>query len=117
MRSLVFEGTEEGSNRWDILYGAMLVAPDGFSHHTRRVARRIIEKLEHLARPVEDPDPKVLAKFEFDKDSGPRELSLEEAEFKLLRETVDKIPWTRHAIVLADKTIEWMDEAKPSEVR
>jgi hypothetical protein len=111
VRRLAFEG-KEGTERWDVLYGAMLVNPEGYAREARRVARKVLEKLEHLGKPVEDLN--MLAKFQFDEESGPRELQLEEAEFVLLRDTVDKIPWTRHAVVLADKTIEWLDATKPS---
>lgn len=105
MRSLAFEG-KDGSDRWDILYGAMLVNPEGFAAQTRRVARRILEKLESIAEPIEDKT--MLAKFAFSGEES-REIQLEEAEFNLLKDTVDKIPWTRNAIVLADKTMEWLE--------
>jgi hypothetical protein len=108
MRTLAFEG-KEGQERWDILYGAMLVNPEGYAREARRVARRVLEKLESIAAPLEDE--KVLAKFQFD-PTEPRELKLEEGEFTLLRDTVDKIPWTRFAVVLADNTIEWLDSLK-----
>lgn len=113
MRSLAFEG-KEGKDRWDVLYGAMLVNPEGYARETRRVARRILEKLESIAVPTEDQSG--LAKFEFDPEN-PRELVFEEAEFNLLRDTVDKIPWTRLTIILADKTIEWLDSHKEEKRR
>lgn len=106
MRTLAFAG-KEGSERWDILYGAMLVNPEGYAREARRVARKVLEKLEHIAVPVEDKT--MLAKFQFDKEGDPRELKFEEAEFVLLKDTVDKIPWTRAAIVLADNVMDWLE--------
>lgn len=105
MRSLAFAG-KEGQERWDILYGAMLVNPEGYAREARRVARRVLEKLESIAKPVADQN--VLAKFEFD-PAEPQELKFEEGEFTLLKDTVDKIPWTRSSVVLADKVMDWLE--------
>lgn len=109
MRRLAFEG-KDGRDRWDVLYGAMLINPEGYGRETRRVARRVLEKLESIAEPIEDAQ--VLAKFQL--GEGPREILLEEAEFRLMKETVDSIKWTRHAVILADKTIEWLESIKES---
>lgn len=109
VRRLAFD-SEESKGRWDILYGGMLVNPEGYGRETRRVARRVLEKLESIAEPV---DNEGIAKFQLgDVANEPRELVFEEAEFKLLRSTVDGINWTRHAVILADKTIEWLDTIK-----
>lgn len=109
MRRLAFD-SNESKIRWDILYGGMLVNPEGYGKETRRVARRVLEKLESIAEPVENEG---IAKFQLgDVVNEPRELVFEEAEFKLLRETIDGIKWTRQSIVIADKTIEWLDSIK-----
>lgn len=105
MRRLAFEGTE-GQSRWDILYGAMLVNPEGYAKEARRVARHVLEKLESIAKPVEDQT--LLAKFQYDGEE-PRELVFEEGEFTLLKDTVDKIPWTRSSVVMADKVMDWLE--------
>ena len=108
MRSLSFDTTEEGKERWDICYGGLLVNPEGYDKKTRRVMRRTMEKFENIGKPTKDQAG--LIRFEMG-DEGAA-IVLEEVEYELLLETIDKIRWTGLAVVKADKTVEWLEGTK-----
>lgn len=109
MRSLSFEPNEEGRIRWDVCYGGLVVNPEGYTGHARRVVRRILGKLEDIGKPTEDQSG--LVKFELTDDGGT--IDLEEAEYKILLEVVDeKVRWTRDSIKKADDTVLWLEGIK-----
>jgi hypothetical protein len=113
MRILRFEPDKEGRIRWDICYGGLLVNPEGYSGHTRRVVSRILSRFEGIGKPV--PDAGSIAKFELGDTGG--EVGLEEAEHKLLINILDeKVRWTRESIRTADDTILWLEGIKEGPV-
>lgn len=106
MRILNFAGKEdtESFNRFDICYGAIKGNPLGWAKADRKMARRLVRKFEDIGTPIENPTG--IAKVELGQE--PVELALEEAEYDLLRKTIDDIPWTK-GWELADDCLIWLD--------
>lgn len=108
MRSLSFEPKEPDKTRWDICYGGLIINPEGYSGHTRRVVRRIMTKFEDIGKPT---DKGGIVQFELGDAGGTVEL--EEAEYKLLLDTIDeKVRWTQASIKKADDTVLWLESIK-----
>ena len=108
MRSLSFEPKEPDKTRWDICYGGLIINPEGYSGHTRRVVRRIMAKFEEIGKPT---DKGGIVQFELGDEGGT--VDLEEAEYKLLLDTIDeKVRWTQASIKKADDTVLWLESIK-----
>ena len=115
MRSLVFENTKEGKERWDLCYGALMLNPEGYAKETRRVARRLLEKFEQDAKAVGTEDSLI----RYEMPDNEVVINLEEAEFSLLKTVFDNTKWARVSIIKADKCMEWLEsiqESKPRKV-
>lgn len=107
MRTLDFSGPK-GKARFDTLYGGFVNSPRGFDKKETRVANKILDKLEAVAKPITGVGKDARVQYELD-ESAPGRVTLEDAEFELVVKALDENRWIGQGIRLYGDLSEWLE--------
>jgi hypothetical protein len=107
-----------GSERYGMIYEGIIGSTRGFDGRTEaRVIGKVLDKLEAIGQPVQKEDRATFAL------SGHGTVALEDAEYKLLLDTLSSVKWTAKFSRLVARTFDWLANApqepsvKPTLVR
>lgn len=98
MRNLNFNKEDV---QYDVCYGAMITA--SYVGTETRIANRVLEKLEKVGQQNAD------GIYELVSDA---EVKLEEADFALMKRTVESTRWIGRAVRNAVRTMDWLEAIK-----
>lgn len=114
MRHLDFSSApapfESSKELYEVIYDAITNCPRGFDKSEARVFGRVLTKLESIGASVERD-----GRASFSISDGLRRVPLEDAEFKLMLETLDSIKWAARFTRKVTALYEWLDKAPAEE--
>lgn len=115
MRKLDFtdEGAEE---RFNILYDGLMASSRGYqAPGETRVIGVVLDKMEKLGVPTKDGER---ATFRWNKGTDPttRTVLMEDAEHKLMEESLDSVKWNTVGARKATTAIQWFKDAPTVQV-
>lgn len=106
MRRLTFGTEQVDKDRFDVLYGGICVSQRGIARTELVTFNRLMEKLENVAEPIENPPKDAVVLFELGNSGGVVEL--EEAEFTLMNEFHNTVKWAPQGAKKAQEMYNWL---------
>lgn len=113
MYTLNFDTTPESKERFDLIYEALAFSTRPMKGPDLRICAKLFDKLETLGNFTEEKGGRRI--FIYNNEGG--DLKLENAEYNLLKETLDFVEWNAYGARKAAPVLEWLASLKEDGIK
>lgn len=109
------------SEQFSLLYESIVLKQGGYNMQQGRIAAKILDKLEDVG--IVDNDNSVkgqdgqIAIMIYKSRSLPIDVKLEDAEYDLVKQSLDAMPWSGRAVRKAVRVVDWFTAVPADEVK